>query len=163
MFKLKIFILSFVLFTLYSCTEEQKVDKESRFAIIHWGFITSSEDWQVSKEVLGDTLLFQYVSLNDSSKTIDLQFLKSSNAIFLSADEYITDDSRNYQYEELSQDEFKLYYSKDGGDDATGPLVFNEDYGLVALINVYGPSIILLNEKNDQLEIELMEKIKRNF
>lgn len=55
--------------------------------------------------------------------------------------------------------EFDYYETLDYADDATGPILFSEKYGLLAINNVYGPTIIFLDKRNDYLTEYIIDKL----
>ena len=46
-------------------------------------------------------------------------------------------------------------------DDGTGPILFNPKYGLLAINNVYGPTIVFLNKKNNILIEQIINKLNK--
>ena len=44
--------------------------------------------------------------------------------------------------------------------DGTGPILFNEKYGLLAINNVFGPTIIFLEKIDKKLTEQIIDKLR---
>jgi|SRR5690554_1214152 len=94
-------------------------------------------------------LIYKYVSQEDSSKTISVKFDKSSERLFFGTEEYQKVKGRKINEQNLSEDTFDFFDLENSYADATGPILFNTEYGLLAINNVFGPTIIFLKNKED--------------
>ena len=94
--------------------------------------------------------IYKYRSQQDSSKTIVLKFDKTSERLFFGMDEYQKMSGRKINELELSSDNFDFFELENPYTDGTGPILFNQEYGLLAINNVFGPTIIFLTNKVDK-------------
>jgi hypothetical protein len=147
--KLKYYILT--IFISLSCSEKNTEWKAEREASIHFGGEPKIESFTLSFHRKGDTLIYNYVSKIDSTKTINIQKAANSNILFFGFREFIESDKKTFRNQKLKDLEFKYYDLENPGTHGTGPILFNSEYGLLAINNVYGPTIIFLEAKDNNL------------
>lgn len=107
-------------------------------------------------------LVYKYISQKDSSKTITVKFDKTSERMFFGPDEYQKVVGRKINEQSLSKYDFEFFELVDPSIDGTGPILFNPDYGLLAINNVFGPTIILLKSKEDEeIKMGVLKELHR--
>jgi hypothetical protein len=142
---MKILVTIFVLF-FSSCSNNDVNQTFERTAVIYNGLVEKKEEKFTANVSSKEIRLYKYVSQIDSTKIIEIKFDKRSKVLFFGPNEFILSDRMGFKEEKLSQDLFDYYYLKDPITDGSGPILYNDDYGLLAINNVFGPTIILLNE-----------------
>ncbi|MCH4824579.1 hypothetical protein ML462_15505 [Gramella lutea] len=153
-------ILSLVIFlTFINCTDKiETVSGERNVFILH-SENPKEEKFNFKIDKKKDFSSYEYVSQDDTSKTVLLNF-KKENQIFLGTDEFKILDKKPVSFTELSEKEFHFYNLKDPMDDGTGPLLFNQEYGLLAIYNVYGPIIIFLEDSDKTLYDQVLKALR---
>ncbi len=129
-----------------------------REASIHFGKDPKNEKFMLTFYKKGDTLNYRYVSEMDSSKTITIEKIENSNFLFFD-DKYIASNKKSFRNNKLNDLEFEYYDLENPVIDGTGPILFNSEYGLLAINNVFGPTIIFLDKKDNNLAELIIEKL----
>lgn len=144
---------------LSSCVDKESKRTFERTAVIYNGL----EEKKVEKfNVIAtkrENLVYKYVSQIDSTKIININFDKNSQELFFGSKRFIRSKRFNYSEKKLVSDLFYYYYSSEPSVDETGPLLFNEEYGLLAIYNVYGPTIIFLNDETLDLKKIVLDSL----
>ena len=120
-------------------------------ATIFFGAEPKNEKFNLTFKKTDNTLNFRYVNQIDTTKTIEICKIIDTDILLFGIDKFLKTNKKPFINDELQGLEFDYYDTIDYGDDATGPILFNEIYGLLAINNVFGPTIIFLDKKNDYL------------
>lgn len=120
-------------------------------ATIFFGAEPKNEKFNLTFSKTENSLNFKYVSQIDTTKTIVISKIIDSDTLLFGFDKFLKTDKKPLTNDELQGLEFEFYDTVDYADDATGPILFNPKYGLLAINNVYGPTIVFLNEKDSEL------------
>ncbi|GAA3642237.1 hypothetical protein [Flavivirga jejuensis] len=141
---MKKLITSILIFTLcLGCSDEKTEWQIERNAIIFFGCKLKNEKFTLSFKQTNKSLNYEYVNEIDSSKTIFIKKLKDSNSLLFGGEKFIKTDKepfRNLMFQGL---EFDFYDLENPVSDGTGPIIFNSKFGLLAIKNVFGPTIII--------------------
>ncbi|TBN02624.1 hypothetical protein EYD45_10855 [Hyunsoonleella flava] len=148
-----IYILIFSIF--FNCSEKDINWKTERNAIIFFGSEPKEEKFILTFNRNGDSLNCRYVNHIDSSKVISIRKIKDS--LFFGFEKFTNRNRKSFSSKRLNNLKFEFYNLKDPLVDGTGPILYNEEYGLLAIHNVYGPTIIFLKEKDDILIEKVMK------
>ena len=138
------------LILILSGCDKNETDFQREASIFNGTTLRKIENFEGTIKKKGNSLIYKYVSQQDSSKTIEVKFNKASGQLFFGMDEYQKVIDRKVIEQDLSSDNFDFFDLENSYPDATGPILFNEKYGLLAIYNVYGPTIILLKNKQDK-------------
>ena len=117
-------------------------------ATIFFGAEPKNEKFNLTFKKTENTLNFKYVNQIDTTKTIAINKIIDADTLLFGFDKFVKTDKKPFKVDEFLNLEFEYYDVLDYVDDATGPILFNENYGLLAINNVYGPTIIFLNKKD---------------
>ncbi|WBX70342.1 hypothetical protein [Tenacibaculum retecalamus] len=151
------FILIFTI--CFGCSESNPGWNKEMNATIFFGAEPKNEKFKLTFNKTGNSLSYKYVNQIDSSKTITIRKLIDADTLFFGIDKFLKTDKiplTNYEFQDL---EFEFYDTIDYADDSTGPILFNSKYGLLAINNIYGSTIIFLNERNDSLTEMIIKKL----
>lgn len=149
-----------LLILILSGCDKNETDFQREASIFNGTTLRKTENFDGTIIKKGNSLIYKYVSQQDSSKTIVVKFNKASDKLFFGMDEYQKVSDLKIIEQDLSSDNFDFFDLKNSYPDATGPILFNEKYGLLAIYNVYGPTIILLkNKKNKEIENRILKKL----
>jgi len=147
--KVTYFILVF--FICSNCSEEKTEWKTEREVSIHFGGKPKDEKFNLSFKKKEDLLTYNYVSQIDTTKNINITIRKDLDSLFFNFDKFLIFDKEPFHNEKLNDFEFNYSIQEDSMTDGTGPILFNVEYGLLAINNVFGPTLIFLEKKDDDL------------
>ncbi|MDT0648435.1 hypothetical protein RM545_17240, partial [Zunongwangia sp. F260] len=150
------FILVIVFFS--NCSNSSDNRTFERTAVIYNGFEEKREEKFTANVGSKINLIYKYVSQTDSTKTVSIKVGEDSQ-LYFEPFEFIRSDRNGLKAENLSDDLFHYYELKDPVTDGTGPILFNEDYGLLAIYNVYGPTIIFLNDETLEMKNQILDSL----
>ncbi len=151
------FLLIILIFS--SCDKNETVFQ--REALIFNGItLKKTENFNGTILKKENLLIYKYISQQDSSKSIVVEFDKTTEKLFLGMDEYQKVKERKIKEHNLSNDNFDFFELENPHADGTGPILFNQEYGLLAINNVFGPTIIILKNKKDE---EIGNRILKNL
>lgn len=128
-------------------------------ATIFFGAEPKNEKFNLTFKKTENTLNFKYVNQIDTTKTIAINKIIDADTLLFGFDKFVKTSKKPFTNDELQGLEFDYYETLDYADDATGPILFSEKYGLLAINNVYGPTIIFLDKKNDYLTEYIIDKL----
>ncbi|WP_156339996.1 hypothetical protein [Nonlabens sp. YIK11] len=128
-------------------------------ATIFFGAVPKNEKFNLTFKKSKNTLNFRYVNQIDTTKTIAISKIINADTLLFGFDKFLKTNKKPFTNDELQGLEFDYYDTIDYADDATGPILFNEKYGLLAINNVFGPTIIFLDKKDDYLTEYIIDKL----
>lgn len=128
-------------------------------ATIFFGAEPKNEIFNLTLSKTENSLNFKYVNQIDTTKTIAISKIIDADTLLFGFNKFLKTDKTPLTNDELQGLEFEFYDTIDYADDATGPILFNPKYGLLAINNVYGPTIVFLNERNDSLTEMIIKKL----
>jgi len=159
---MKRLITVLILFIFFSsCSNQDEKRTFERTAVIYNGLQERKEEKFSANVTHGENLVYKYVSQIDSTKIVDIQFDKNLQELYFGPEQFIRSDRAGFIEEKLSDDLFYYYDSKEPVVDGTGPLLFNEEYGLLAIYNVFGPTIIFLNDETIELKKRVLDSLNQ--
>lgn len=138
----------FIIFFVISCVN--KKDSLREVSIYYGSELNKTETFKRSVSKNKNLLIYRYESQKDSSKVITIRYDKSSKELMSMTDNFIKTKGQNIKEQSISNEEFSFFISKNSNADSTGPIIFNQDYGLLAINNSFGPTIIFLRNKKDK-------------
>ena len=148
-----------ILISPLGCGEVVKTYYESRTESLVFSDKNVKNDKCVLKrEVHKHFIIYQYDCEVDSKSNLEFHFSIQSNLLTIGNTEFKSESS-TITFDEFSEFPFKKYQRVEQKVDATGPIIFNEEYGVLAILNVYGPDSIFL-PKNLDLESILAIRAK---
>ncbi|MBT9188804.1 hypothetical protein [Zobellia russellii] len=92
-------------------------------------------------------------------KTLIIEKIIDTDTLLFGFEKFIRTGQIPFVEDELQSLEFEFYHKENYADDGTGPILFNPKYGLLAINNVFGPTIIFLDKRNDSLTKEIINKL----
>ncbi len=154
-------LLTYILiFTIcFGCSDKNSEWKSEMNAIIFFGAEPKNEKFNLTFKKTENTLNFKYVNHIDTTKTIAINKIIDADTLLFGFDKFVKTSKKPFTNDELQGLVFDYYDTLDYADDATGPILFSEKYGLLAINNVYGPTIIFLDKKNDYLTEHIIDNL----
>ena len=128
-------------------------------ATIFFGSKPKNEKFNLTFNKTDKSLNYKYVSQIDTTKIILIKKLTDSNSLLFGHEKFIKTDKKPFRNNNLHDLEFDFYNLENPVTDGTGPILFNSKYGLLAINNCFGPTIIFLEEKNHNLTERIFAKL----
>lgn len=158
---MKKIILFLILLSLSGCDENVK-SFQRKASIFNGETLIKTEKFEGTISKKDNFFIYKYTSQQDSSKIISIKFDKTSNDLYFGLEEFGRTNERVFVEKALSKNDFVLYDLKDPYPDGTGPILFNQEYGLLAIYNTLGPAIIFLSNKKDKnLEYRILNELQK--
>ena len=128
-------------------------------ATIFFGAEPKNEKFNLTFSETNNSLNYKYVNQIDTTKTIEISKIRDADTLLFGFDKFEKTDRKPFTNNKLQNLRFEFYDTIDYADDATGPILFNQNYGLLAINNVYGPTIIFLDKRIDSLTEKIVKKL----
>ncbi len=155
----KLFTYILVIFICFSCSEKNTEWTSTRNSTIFFGSEPKKEEFKLTFNKTDKSLNYKYVSQIDTSKTIFIKQLADSDTLLFGHEKFIKTDKKPFRDNKFHDIEFDFYDLENPVTDGTGPVLFNSKYGLLAINNIYGPTIIFLEEKDDALTEQIIAEL----
>jgi len=155
-------IIFFIIVLILSGCNEKNKSFQRKASIFNGITLLKTEKFDGTISKKENYFIYKYISQQDSSKTISVKFNKVSNDLYFGSEEFGRKNKRVFTEPNLSKNDFALYDLKDPYPDGTGPILFNQEYGLLAIYNTFGPTIIFLSDKEDKNLKERVLKVLQN-
>ncbi len=149
-----------MIFTIcFGCSEKNIEWNSEKNATIFFGSESKNEKFTLTFNKTDKSLNYNYVNQIDTTKTILIRKVTGSDSLLFGFEKFIITSKEPYRNKKLNDLEFDYYDLVNPVTDGTGPILFNSKYGLLAINNVYGPTIIFLDKKNDSLTEQIIDKL----
>ena len=125
-------------------------------ATIFFGSEPKNEKFNLTFNKTDNSLNYKYVNQIDTSKTILIRKIIQSDSLLFGFEKFLKTDKESYRNKKLNDLGFEFYELENPITDGTGPILFNSDYGLLAINNVYGPTLIFLDKEDNELTEQIL-------
>ena len=143
-------ILILILMISESCGEVVKTTFGNHMAYVFGSENNPKErEYLLTKEIRTEVIKYHYRDEVDNERNIEFTYFPKTNTLNFGPDEFEETKNAEFKIESIVDIEFKRFHSTSDATDATEPIFFNEDYGVLAIGNVMGPTIVLLPYKSD--------------
>lgn len=146
-------------FLIVSCASKNESKIIERNAIIYSGD-KKIEKFKIQSYKIQDTLYLKYINQVDTTRIIEIKKVANSNKLNWSNDIFKEDNKKSFSHKELNNEEFNFYVQEDQKSHMTS-LLFNSDYGVLAIYNSYGPTLFFVEENDEDLMKALWGFIKK--
>ena len=75
-------------------------------------------------------------------------------------EEFIQEKRNPISFQEIPDINFHFYEMKDPVIDGTGPILFNNQYGILGIYNGFGPRIIFLKNSDKELSLKVLKALQ---
>lgn len=152
--------LALIFLVLSACKKTEKDEMNSLSVYNYRTDKSKIEQFIYQKKKSNSIITFNYTSQIDTSKVIDIEFYLKSNILNFGGENFILSKSKMIYKDKISGMDFYYYDLENPSIDETGPILFNEDYGLLAIFHVFGPMLIFrkendINNYNEDIFINL--------
>lgn len=121
----------------------------------HMAYVFVSEDipnkreYLLTKEKRTEIIKYSYKDEADNERNMEFTYFPKTNTLNFGPDEFEEINDAEFKIENISEFKFKRFHSTTDATDVTEPIFFNEHYGVLAIGNVMGPTVVLLPNKYD--------------
>ncbi|MEP0213903.1 MAG: hypothetical protein ABJD66_11845 [Cellulophaga sp.] len=151
------YILTFAI--CFGCSEKDTEWNSEKNATIFFGSEPKNEKFTLTFNKTDKSLNYKYVNQIDTSKTISIRKSTDSDSLLFGFEKFIKTNKKPFRNKKLNDLEFDYYDLENPVTDGTGPILFNSKYGLLAINNVFGPTIIFLDKKDNTLTEKIIDKL----
>tara|TARA_B100000953_G_scaffold296705_1_gene290135 strand:- start:137 stop:607 length:471 start_codon:yes stop_codon:yes gene_type:complete len=155
---LKRIIYLIILLFFINCSDKNKSESLNRNAFIYFSENPKEEIFDFKIIEKKDFAIYKYVSQVDSSKIVDLNFTNKNQMFF--GEEFIQEKRNPISFQEIPDINFHFYEMKDPVIDGTGPILFNNQYGILGIYNGFGPRIIFLKNSDKELSLKVLKALQ---
>ncbi|SMG53679.1 hypothetical protein [Arenibacter troitsensis] len=153
--------LIYILLTIsiLSCKESPKreiIKTDSRQLIVYdYDTIVRNNKYQLTKKERDSVIIYEYLNLVDSTKSMDFRFVKHTNKLHFGPIEFELKESNKVQTD------FKFdSYETEPIPDSMGSVLFNKDYGILAFDNGWGMQFhYLTNDNMEEFDLPIFYKM----
>ncbi|OUS02322.1 hypothetical protein A9Q86_04080 [Flavobacteriales bacterium 33_180_T64] len=142
-----------------SCGEVYKTTFANRNQFIFSNDIPKEREYFMTLEMRKEIWKYDYEYDADSEKNMKFIYDLKSDILNFGFSEFKPINGTEFKVEELSELPFKKYELTDPIVDGTGPILFNQKYGVLAIGNVMAPDFVYLPRKKDKIMAESIRKI----
>ena len=144
-----------------SPTELKSIYTESRYLS---GFSNDSlklrTEYLLIKTVSDSIINYDYRSVTDSTRNLKVSYLTKSQKLQFDLTDYKKYETKTFQSNTNSEIWFDKYEMEEPIIDGMSPVMFNLEYGILAIANPLGPSAFFMDKPNDSLQVrKIIEKL----
>tara|TARA_R110002012_G_scaffold179482_1_gene345113 strand:- start:508 stop:963 length:456 start_codon:yes stop_codon:yes gene_type:complete len=143
----------------FGCSEKNTEWKSEKNATIFFGSKTKIEKFTLTFNKTDKSLDYKYVNQIDTSKTISIRKSIDSDSLLFGFEKFKKTNKEPFKNNKFNGLEFDYYDLVNPVADGTGPILFNSKYGILAINNVFGPTIIFLDKKDNILTEQIINKM----
>ena len=143
---------------LFNCNNyENKISKESLFIYRsdNYDFLKRNK-YSLKVKKNDSTISYAYIFMNNNEKNININYYTKNNSLKFFIHTFNIVQNSSFTISSISTHPFYYYSNTDNSaSHYTEPLIFNKDYGLLALGNSYGgPNLIFIKKEKDSIYLE---------
>ncbi|OBQ54588.1 hypothetical protein JJL45_14295 [Tamlana sp. s12] len=160
--------LAYVIFLFFYVQKryaEIPTDPKSIFTESRYLYGISSNDnlklrteYLLIKTVRDSVIKYEYKSTTDSTRNFKVSYLTKNQEIQFDFTDYVKYESNTFWSNSNSEIWFDMYEMKEPIIDGMSPVMFNKDYGILAIANPLGPSAFFMDKQNDSLQVMKISK-----
>ena len=139
-----------ILLISVSCSKQKKITitEKRTLYIFDLDSLKRTENYKLTIETIDSIVKYQYRNLTDKEKNVTVRYNLNSKVLSLDFWEFELIEKNKYSDSKLSNKEFDLFQLKETVTDGNGPMLFNENYGLLNIDNGWGMKFIYLKTEN---------------
>ncbi|GLB54122.1 hypothetical protein NBRC110019_31630 [Neptunitalea chrysea] len=113
--------------------------------------------YEFTKAPIEGMVQYKYSCKEFADRGISFTYSKEQESIIWLGEVFKINSNQQIMLPRLSKKPFKIYDIVMPYSDASGPLIFNPDYGLLVLYNSYGPVLTFLKNEDSTLAEQLYD------
>ena len=160
----KAFQILILILISVSCSESKKenITEKRTLYVFDLDSLKRTENYKLTIETKDSIVKYQYRNLTDNEKNVTVRYNLNSKVLSLDFWEFELAEKSKYSDSELSNKEFDLFQLKESVTDGNGPMLFNENYGLLNIDNGWGMKFIYLKTENKrELTKDIIENLNK--
>ena len=142
-------------------TELKSIFLESRYLSgISNDTLKLRTEYLLIKTVRDSIINYEYRSVTDSTRNLNVSYLTKNQKLQFDLTDYEKYETKSFQSNTNSEIWFDKYEMKEPIIDGMSPVMFNEEYGILAIANPLGPSAFFMDKPNDSSQVrKIIEKL----
>ncbi|WP_274474594.1 hypothetical protein [Mangrovimonas aestuarii] len=159
---LKLIILISLIFTACLNPKKENASSKTRYVC---SFSSDSlrlrTEYELIKDVNDSIILYKYINVADSTRNFEISYEIDTKTLLFNFDRYRAFTKNVLQNEEKPKIWFDNYEMVSPIVDGIDPIMFNVDYGILAITGPLNPPHLFLDKRNDTLfGRKILEKLK---
>jgi len=143
---------------LFSCSHTSKKETQRteirNLTVFEFDSLVSKADYELSIRERDSVIIYNYRNINDSTKNKDFRYLKHSDRLLAGPFEF--EKTENHYYPNFEN--FNYYNSDPGIMDGMGPIIFNNEFGILGFDNGMGTQYYFTNDLTEKIELPILYK-----
>jgi hypothetical protein len=157
---INIVLITLILIIAESCGEEVKTTSANRNLFVFSNDIPKEREYLMTLEMQKEICKYNYHYDKDSEKNMQFTYDVKSEILKFGFSDFQPVNGTEFKVLQLSEIPFRKYDLTEPVVDGTGPILFNSEYGILAIGNVMAPDFVYLPKKENK---EMAEKIRRKL
>ncbi|SMP26534.1 hypothetical protein SAMN06265375_1092 [Muriicola jejuensis] len=156
---MKYLYIIFALLILSSCGDSSELVTQDR--ILHVYVSDSLQGrYKYKLKIVKDSLLkYNYENITDSSKNMTFSYDAKNELLLFAGDKYEILRKDKLHIPQLKNYFFSFYNNSSSAMDITDPIIFDKDYGVLAIGNSMAPNFIYLEDDDEKISSMLNPKL----
>lgn len=135
-------------------TDQKSIFTESRYLYgISNDNLKLRTEYLLIKTVRDSIIKYEYRSTTDSTRNLKISYLTKNQELQFDFTDYKKYKTKVIQSNSNSEIWFDNYEMKEPIIDGMSPIMFNKDYGILAITGPLGPTAFFMDKPNDSLQI----------
>ena len=155
-----IVFIALILIISESCGEVVKTTYANRNLLVFSNDIPKEKEYLMTLEMRKEIWKYNYEYDKDSKENMQFKYDLKSEILKFGFSDFKPVNGTKFEVVQLSEIPFRKYELTEPVVDGTGPILFNSEYGILAIGNVMAPDFVYLPKKENK---EMAEKIRRKL
>ncbi|MBO3100281.1 hypothetical protein [Gelidibacter pelagius] len=147
-----------IIIFLFSCSDTTKKETQRtetrNLTVFEFDSLVSKADYELSIRERDSVIIYNYKNINDSTKNKDFRYLKHSDQLLAGPFEFKKTENHHYP----TFENFNYYDSDPGIMDGMGPVIFNDEFGVLGFDNGMGTQYYFTNDSIGKIELPILYK-----
>ena len=143
---------------IFSCSDSSKKETARtelrNLTVFEFDSLVSKADYELRIRERDSVIIYNYRNLNDSTKNQNFRYLKYSDILLAGPFEFIK--TKNNYYPNFEN--FNYYNSDPGIMDGMGPVIFNNEFGVLGFDNGMGTQYYFTNDLTEKIKLPILYK-----
>lgn len=141
-------------------TDSKSIFTESRYL---YGISSNNNlklrtEYLLIKTVRDSIIKYDYKSTSDSTRNLKVSYLTKNQELRFDLSDYVKYENKTIRSNTNSEIWFDVYEMKEPVIDGISSVMFNKDYGILAIANPLGSPAFFMDKPNDSLQVMKISK-----